>query len=237
MAFDETSQVESLSATGKSSIDSNPSAMSHFRKFANHPRYKQVAPILSALRRFGPALNALSLIIGIGSLIVAAGSLAQSRDIYIRSLRPVLAITISSPQKGAERSIVITNASQADAHELTFACRRVPAWVNIYAAVPLIKKNGTSEIVRGESTSFPIAGNCLPFDPGQQPATFNDGKTILLPMFVCYQDEMSKSHAIVRFLGYKPNVDSYQTLPVDSLFAKQFSTAAKEQCGAIPSAS
>src|ERR1700736_5477190 len=77
-----------------------PHRLRHFRHFTAHPRYQQVAPLLSFLRRFGPLLTTLSLLVTTASVIITGIGVKQSREIYLRSLEPVLFVQIGPPAKG-----------------------------------------------------------------------------------------------------------------------------------------
>jgi hypothetical protein len=220
------------------SNDANPSRFKHFRHFTLHPTYKKFAPWLSFLRRFGPALTAASLLISAFSLIVTGIGVKQSRDIYLRSLQPVLFLQIGPPDKDHGRAILVSNPSGADAHDVRFACLKLPAWTSMYATIPLVEQAGAQEIARNTvSLPFPIDLNCRRFDAGPEPLGMKERDTVLLPLFICYRDESAKHHSIVRLYQYKPNEQNYETLPLDSYIGKEILEEARQQCGATPQAS
>jgi hypothetical protein len=222
-------------AAPPAAVQPPPHRLRHFRHFTAHPTYQRMAPMLSFLRRFGPLLTTLSLLVTSVSVIITGIGVKQSRDIYLRSLQPVLYVQLADPSKQQSRQILINNPSGADAHDVHIGCRRVPSWTSIYATVSIEKHQAAQEISRNTmGVSMPIDTNCPEFDAGPQlPGALNTDVTVL-PFFVCYRDERRHQHAIVRLFQYKTSQQGFSIMPLDSPFGRQVSQQAKQQCGVEP---
>lgn len=232
---EEQRQSEAAPPAGGEPTTPPPHRLRHFRHFTTHPTYRRMAPMLSFLRRFGPLLTTLSLLVTTVSVIITGIGVKQSRDIYLRSLQPVLYVQLGDPSKQQSRQILINNPSGADAHDVHIGCRRVPSWTSIYATVSIAKQQAAQEISRNTmGVSLPIDTNCPEFDAGPQPpGTLNVDGTVL-PFFVCYRDERGHQHAIVRLFQYKTSQQAFSIMPLDSPFGRQVSQEAKQQCGTEP---
>lgn len=216
----------------------SPSGFTSFRRITSHPIYRKTAPWLSLLRRLAPAIGVLTFLVAGSSAVISLVNLLQNRDLYLRSLRPVLTVELSTPTKDKPRQFVFGNPSGADAHEVHIGCRRLPAWTSMYADIPIAPQPSALEIARNTSGfQMPIDTNCPRFDAGPEPPGTMDADTTVLPLLVCYLDERNQPHALVRLFSYTAKGSGFNIMPIGSVLGKHIAEDASQQCHVAPQSS
>lgn len=207
------------------------------RRLVSHPHYQRISPWLKFFKKLEPGVATVALVVSIVSGTIGVLNYKQNHDQYLRSLRPALQVTLQTSKSSAP-SFLFSNPSGADAHDVHIGCARVPPWTPQYATIPVIERPVAIEIPRSTfGMSAPVAENCPQYDAGPAGPNATDTQTVLVPVFICYKDEIGREHALARVYSYKPKTDGFQAVSIETPLGKQTTEQAAQQCKATPEAS